>query len=366
MKPEAAAARPAGRALALALLVLIMAGAAAALFYVFKVDGPRAAAMATQMTEAERATTSLIAEVHAQREVVEALRQDQRQNSAQTGTFAAELARVAALAEAPRALDEDGLRLARLDHLLRSADVALRLARDPVAARLALEAAREDLLLTQPADKALSAAITEVLAGLDAAAWPPISSLDAEWAATQTGLEGLPVRAAPPPIAPAPVEGWSGVVGAIWRDLLGLVEIRKVEEADTALLDPARHALALAELRQEIGLMRGALWRRDTAAMRASVEVIAAELTRGFAPQAPEVAALQARLSVLRALELDPPLPSLAACLDSMPALHAAARAPPQPAATSSDALPAVPAASAAPPPTTQNLPPPARPRDIM
>ena len=364
MKPEgdgaAAPRRGTGPALAVVALVTTLATATAGGWWLLRIDAPRAAAHAVQIADADRATTSLIAELHAQRETIEELRRSLTQAAARDDALGAELGRVAARADAPRTLDEDGLRIGRIDHLIRSAALSLTLTRDVVAARTALAAARDSLEEASPLENTLRAAIAQVLAELDGVAEPEVLRLEAEWALTQTGLNELPVRAAARTEAPpAPVEGWRGVVSAIWQDLLGLVEIRRVEEADTALLDPARHALALAELRQEIGLLRGALVQRDAAAVQASVAVLSAGLDRSFAPEAPEVQALKARLQALQSLDLNPHLPSLAPCLDLLPAVHAEAAAKSR-----------APAANAVTPPSasgaTGTLPPPATPRDVM
>jgi uncharacterized protein HemX len=346
--------------LATTALVAAIATAAGGGWWLLRVDAPREAARAAQIADADRATTSLIAELHAQRETIEELRRVHTQAAARADSLEAELARVAARADAPRTLDEDGLRVGRIDHLIRSAALSLTLTRDVAAARTALTAARDSLDETSPLENTLRAAIAQILAELDRVAEPGVLRLEAEWASAQTGLDKLPVRAAARAEVPqTPVDGWRGVVSAIWQDLLGLVEIRRVEEADTALLDPARRALALAELRQEIGLLRAALVQRDAAAVRASVAVLSAGLDRSFAPEAPEVQALKARLETLESLDLDPRLPSLAPCLDLLPAVHAEAAAKAR-----------APAAAAAPMPSTSGgtdtLPPPATPRDIM
>ena len=360
MKPEgegtATPRRGAGPALSATALVVALATAAGGAWWLLRIDAPRTVARTAQLADADRTTTSLIAELHAQRETIEELRRAQTQAAARSDSLEAELGRVAARADAPRTLDEDGLRVGRVDHLIRSAALSLTLARDVVAARTALTAARDSLDETSPLENTLRAAIAQVLVALDDVVEPQVLHLEAEWALTQTGLDALPVRVAAQTKAPeAPVAGWRGVVAAIWQDLLGLVEIRRVEDADTALLDPARHALALAELRQEIGLLRVALVQRDAAAVQASVAVLSAGLERSFAPEAPEVQALKARLQTLKALDLDPRLPSLAPCLDLLPAVHAEAAAKARaPAVT--------PPASG----SSGTLPPPAMPRDIM
>ena len=364
MTPEqdvaAAPRRGVGPVLVATALIAALATAAAGVWWVLRIDAPREAAHVAQFADADRATTSLIAELHAQRETIEELRRAHTQAAARDDSLEAELGRVAARADAPRTLDEDGLRVGRLDHLIRSAALSLTLTRDVAAARTALTAARDSLDESSPLENTLRAALSQALVELDSVVEPDVLRLEAEWALTQTGLDTLPVRAATRAEAPpAPVQGWRGVVSAIWRDLLGLVEIRRVEDADIALLDPARHALALGELRQEIGLLRAALVQHDAAAVRASVAVLGAGLERSFAPEAPEVQALQARLRALESLDLNPRLPSLAPCLDLLPAVHAEAAAKARAPAPASAATPA--AGSA-----TGTLPPPATPRDIM
>ncbi|MEN9727992.1 MAG: hypothetical protein RL434_2358 [Pseudomonadota bacterium] len=352
-----------GRGTGLTALVVALATAGAGAWWTLKIDQPAQQRLEEALVANDRNVTSLIGEIHAQQKSLNALSAGEDAAGSRLVALEREVARLAKETASRRVPEGAMLRVARIGHLVHAADLALRMDRDPALARTALHAAQGQLEVLRPAEEALHTAIATALAALDAVAEPPLEATNAEWAAVSLALERLPVKLATD-TQPAtgddasqagPVAGWRGVLQAMWQDLLGLVEIRDLTTADEAFIDPARHALNLAAMRQEIGLLRAALLRRDAVSVKVSAEVLSQALTREFSPEAPEVQALHSKLAALREMELNPALPDLTECLALLPALNA------EPGAS-----PPAPPAPAAPADGTDFVPPPADPRDIM
>jgi len=351
-----------GRATGLIALAVALGTAGGAGWWVLRIDRPAQQRVDEVLATNDRSFTSLVADIHAQQKTLNELSAREDAARSQLAGLERELSRLAQETASRRAPEGAVLRLARIGHLVQAADLALRLEQDLRLARAALKAAQAQLEVMRPAEEALHAAIGVVLVALDGINEPPLDAANAEWAAVSLALERLPVKLAPTrtgtagePAGRQPVDGWRGVLQAMWQDLLGLVEIRELSTADEAFIDPARHALNLSAMRQEIALLRSALLRRDAVSVKVSTEVLSQSLTRDFAPEAPEVAALLKKLEALRDMNLNPALPSLAECLALLPTLGIE--------------LGGSPAASAAPAPsggTSDFAPPPADPRDIM
>ncbi len=344
-------------------LAVAVATAGAGAWWVLEIHRPAQQRLEAALVANDRNVTSLIGEIHAQQKSLNALSAGEDAAGTKLATLEREVGRLAEETASRRAPEGAVLRVARIGHLVHAADLALRMDRDPALAKIALHAAQGQLETLRPAEEALHTAIGTALAALDAVAEPPLEATNAEWAAVSLALERLPVKLVPgtQPAAgdeapqAAPVTGWRGVLQAMWQDLLGLVEIRDLTTTDEAFIDPARHALNVAAMRQEIALLRAALLRGDATSVKVSAEVLSQTLTRDFASEAPEVQALQNKLVVLREMELNPALPDLTECLALLPALNAEL-----------GASPPAPPAPAAPAEGADFVPPPADPRDIM
>lgn len=343
-------------------LAVALGSAGAGAWWVLQVNRPSQQRLDEVLAANDRSFTSLVAEIHAQQKSLNELSAQEDAARGRLAVLEREVSRLAQETASRSAPEGAMLRIARIGHLVHAADLALRLESDVQLARIALKAAQDELEVMRPAEQALHAAIGIVLTALDEVVAPPVDVANAEWAAVSLTLERLPVNLAPAAAETArgsagaePVEGWRGVLRAMWQDVLGLVEIRDLTTADAAFIDPARHALNLAAMRQEIALLRGALLRRDAASVAVSAEVLSQSLTRDFAPAAPEVAALLKQLEALRDLNLNPALPTLTECLSLLPALGAEL-----------DGGSAESPGPAQPGGETDFAPPPADPRDIM
>jgi uncharacterized protein HemX len=276
--------------------------------------------------------------------------QDER---AQTfATLTQEVTRISAELAASVTPTANLLRLARIEHLVKSADLSLRLLRDLAGADAALAAAQAELDPRVPLEAALQQSLRTDRAAIAEVVEPDMSALSAQWADTAQQIATLPWRAEPARASPsadsatAPAAGWRGVAAAIWQDLLHLVEIRNSTVADDVVLNPARETLVKAGLGTEIATLRYALAARDQRLARVCTATLKQALATHFEVTDPGVAAILAALTDLAALELAPVLPSLDASVHRLPNLYqrtssAAPTAPPteNPAATTSEPM---------------------------
>lgn len=351
--------RPGGsRNLALVALAVAIVTAGALAYWVVGVAGPSRARLDEILAGTDRDFTSLLAETRAQQQALSELSAGQAALQARFTSLTKSTEALAARVARSAVPEGHVLRIARVAHLVQVADLALRVENDPARALVALEAARNQLEPLRPVEAAFGESLAPVVAALQAVHLPPVAELSAEWAALSPGLEQLPLALAPArqtasAIATRP-EGWRGVLQAMWQDLLGLVEIKKLTPATRAFMDPARHALVIAMMREEIALLRVALLRRDDLSLRTSAQVLGTALERDFAADAPEVVELRGKLSALAGLELRPALPDLSRCLALLPTLSEDPAVLPAPV----------------PEPALENAsevePPPADPREIM
>lgn len=295
------------------------------------------------------------------------------------------------------------LRLARLEHFVAVADSRLRLARDLPGATLALSDAATLLDPDVPVEAAYARVLAAAQAAVAAVRQPDVAALAARWAAHAEAVPTLTWRdthetPADPPatpdetwdthqtgeaetrdtheteatrdtheteasgkvVEPAP-QTWKGVLAAVWSDLRGLIEVRRVGTVHEMPGDPAQHALLKGALQVEIAILRAALHARDTAALKSALTSVDHLLSRYFDTRQATVIAMRADLAALASLELAPPLPALNASLDGLRELRGALwRAN---GAGPASALRQVPVEAASPPtllpPPAPNAPPP-------
>lgn len=116
----------------------------------------------------------------------------------------------------------------------------------------------------------------------------------------------------------APVEGWRGVVSAIWDELRQLVVIQREDDPPTELLAPEERYFLYQNLRIELASARAAALRRDTRNLRASIELIQDWLERYFNTDAEAVVNIQESLAQMATVELQPELPDISGSLESV------------------------------------------------
>lgn len=337
----AAVVTPAGRGLAVTALLVAVLGAGGAVYWVERVYEPAQIRLAEALASNDRGYTGLGGELRALREKLIAIEQAAAARAAALATLTDEVTRITAELAAPATSSANLLRIGRVEHLVRSADLSLRLARDIGVADTALAAAQQELDGSAPLEAALHQSLAADRSSLAAIAEPDVAALGAQWADIARKIDGLPWRAGDPaattgepPAAPPAAATWRGIAASIWHDLLNLVEIRDTTAVDAAVLDPSREALVRAGLKSEITLLRAALFARDQRTVRASAAALRAALEQHFDAADGQVAAALTALATLETLELAPELPALDTSLRRLSALQAVRHPAPPPAAT--------------------------------
>ena len=235
--------------------------------------------------------------------------------------------------------------LREVHYLLTVAEQRLRLERDVATATAALESV--DRRLADRDDPTLIPVREKVIADLNALrAVTPVDTagLTLTLADLLTRVEKLPLKAGDigpgrTPAAPA-ADGtgtgaaedtaWRQALERVWKDLVGLVDIKSMGVPDDVIFDPGKRYLLQQNLRLELAAARLEVLRGDTANFRATLARVDQLLERYYDTQSPEVSAMRATLAPMAALELSPELPSLQQALELVRAqLSASAQPPP-------------------------------------
>ncbi|MDQ3775294.1 MAG: uroporphyrinogen-III C-methyltransferase, partial [Pseudomonadota bacterium] len=109
-----------------------------------------------------------------------------------------------------------------------------------------------------------------------------------------------------------PVQSFDEAVERVWNDLIGLVSIKPLGAEDARIFDPNFRELIEQQIELEISNARLELSRRDGAAFKATLGVLAGLFERYYDGADPAVASIQKRLGEMQALELSPPIPDVA------------------------------------------------------
>ncbi len=319
-----------GRGLALCALVVALLAAGGVGYWITRVYVPTQTKLDDALASSDRAYTGLGGELHALHEQLQTAEAAQVARDSRFTALTDDVAKLTTQLASSVAPTLNLLRRARVEHLVKTADFSLRVTRDRRAAEAALLAAESELDPSIPAEAALQQALRADQAVLAAVSEPEVDVLNAQWAEYARQLATLAWRdeegaAAPPVATVAPTADWRGIAAAIWRDLLNLVEIRTLTEADKTHLDPAREALINAGIQTEVTTLRSALQSRNTAAAHTSAAVLLDSLRAYHKADDPALAPLRAALLQLAEIDLAPPLPSLAASLRGLETLQRAA-----------------------------------------
>lgn len=349
-----APARNFGRAWLVAAVGIALLAAIAA-WWQLQVYAPDQAMLVDAQADVARALARLTDDVEALRARVDA----------QEAALAGHAPALADVRDALDALDQrltngaapvaQSLRLARIEHDVAVADTRLRLARDLPGATLALSDAAALLDPEIPVEAAYARVLAAAQAALAAVQQPDVVALAARWAThaeevpalrwrdtheTAAGSHETETRdthqtgetrdthetdAAGKAVGLAP-QTWKDLLAAVWGDLRGLIEVRRVGSVHEMPGDPAQHALLKGALQIEIATLRAALHARDTAALKSALTSVEHLLARYFDTRQATVIAMRADLAALANLELAPPLPPLKASLDGLRELRGALR----------------------------------------
>lgn len=216
--------------------------------------------------------------------------------------------------------------LAEAEYLLRLANHRLILARDPVTAATALEAADQILMkMADPALQGVRQAIAGEIAALRTVALPDVPGLAARIGAIIPQLANLPVKARergeqPPAQAQvAEVSGeapaWKGYLLKVWEELKSLVVIRREDKAVAPLLPPQEQTYLQYNLMLKLEGARLALIQGDAQTWRQSLQDAHDWLHEFHDPDAPAVRAVLTMIEEIRNSEVSPPLPDISGSL---------------------------------------------------
>ena len=223
--------------------------------------------------------------------------------------------------------NRDEWQLAEIEQVLAIAQQQLQLAGNVRSALLALQLAesrlsRADRPQFQPVRRALARDI-ERLNALPAADLTGMSrQLDAVLAAIDDlplAFDGRLQRAAPEAAAPAADAGALARFGAsLWRDLKGLVVVRRADAPEPPLLPPAQAYFLRENLRLRLLNARLALLSRNQPVFQSDLRAAGAWLQRYFDSRAQSVADAAASLRELQASPIRFELPSITDSLDAV------------------------------------------------
>ncbi|MDQ3582398.1 MAG: uroporphyrinogen-III C-methyltransferase, partial [Pseudomonadota bacterium] len=144
-----------------------------------------------------------------------------------------------------------------------------------------------------------------------------------------------------------PVQSFDEAVERVWNDLRGLVSIKRLGAEDARIFDPNFRKLIEQQLHLEITNARLELSRRNGAAFKAALGVLAGLFERYYDGADPAVASIRKRLAEMQTLELSPPIPDVATSIKALREYVLARRKLPPPEAPARDDNAATPDAGA-------------------
>lgn len=225
--------------------------------------------------------------------------------------------------------------ISEAEYYLNIANAQVQLARNPQVALRALQLADEKLRdAGDPKLTPVRALLADEMTALRAVPQPDIEGLMLAISSLARALPDLPLaREAPQRYGQGGQSGdktsglaraWSRIVEAV----LGLVRIKRTDEAAVPLRTPAEEALLLRRLEAELELARGALLNGRTQLYRSLLDDVKNSLRREFDDDAPAVRAAINQLADLSRTELPDSLPDISGSLDLLMQLSPEASAP--------------------------------------
>jgi len=225
--------------------------------------------------------------------------------------------------------------LAEIEYLLIIASQRLLLERDVKTAVAALRSADERLrTLSHPDLLGLRQHLIADLNSLQAVTLPDLEG-HALYLADLIGRVGeLPLRplefepenAEPSEAGGAGQEGASSIWVELWRELVSIVDVERLDVPDAVLVDPTGRRLLYDGVRLELISARISVLRRDTDNMQASIGIVERLLSQYFDPRDPAAANILDTLQQMQAVQLAPELPTVTGSLNAVRALRAKAQ----------------------------------------
>ncbi len=315
----AAASSGGGRGLVIAVLALLVLIAVALSGYAFYLSYQLQASQAETATRQQTLADDLAEISSEQRQTRDELaRLEQARESTQ--------AALDRLVERER-MDNFDWAMAEVEYLTIIALQRLNLAQDVDTALAALEAAARRVKdIDNPALIPVREQLTKDINALRAVPETDIEGMALYLADLVDRAEQLPLaddsvtRSLPraTDAGEEPVEGWRGMLQAIWDEIRQLVVIQRTDDPPTELLAPEERYFLYQNLRIELANARSAVLQRDGRNLEASIELIQDWLERYFNTDAEAVANIQDSLAQMATVELAPELPDISGSMESV------------------------------------------------
>ena len=216
-------------------------------------------------------------------------------------------------------------RLAEVEYLLIVANTRLSLEHDRNTALVALQTADQKLrAIGDPAFVPVRQTIAREITALKAVQMPDITGMALRLGSLAEAVQDLPLLDTqvhgPGPAVESSKEDyksldWSDIPGAVWKDIRGLVVIRRTDRPIEPLLPPAQEWYLRQNLQLKLEQARFSLLRQQTALFRHQIGEARGWLEAWFDNDASAVKSLVAALDELGKVDLQPQLPDISESL---------------------------------------------------
>ncbi len=223
------------------------------------------------------------------------------------------------------ARDRDQWTLSDIEQIVLTASQQLQLAGNVKAAIIALETADQRLLrLDKPQFTRLRQAIANDLARLHATPFVDQTGISLKLSAMAGNVEQWPLASAHTKKPAKTEESGSTLTQDLLAEFKNLVQIRRLDQGEPALLMPEQEYFLRHNLELRLLTARLALLSRDTAGYQSDLNAAGRLLARYFNTQDAAVAAAQAELRRLATQNAAPRLPELKESLAAIESYHQA------------------------------------------
>lgn len=221
------------------------------------------------------------------------------------------------------ARDRDQWALSDIEQILLTASQQIQLAGNIKTAIIGLETADQRLLrLDKPQFTHLRQAIGNDLARLRATPFVDQTGISLRLNALSENIEHWPLSSAHTKAPAKDGKARSGLTQNLLSEFKNLVQIRRLEQGEPALLTPEQDYFLRQNLKLRLLTARLSLLSRDAAGYQADLQAAGKLLARYFNTQDAAVAAAQAELGKLAALNAAPKLPELKESLAAIESYH--------------------------------------------
>jgi uroporphyrin-3 C-methyltransferase len=332
---ESAPARPASRWPLLTIVALLLAIGGGAYWWHENVYRPNQSRLEANAVDLAARQDSLAAELGVARDAMaerDTTTEALRSAVGETSSAQQELRRsVSRLYERQSQTSVDWI-LAEAEYLVLAASQRLALEGDVRTAVAALRAADERLRSAEHPDLIpVRNQLIKDITALEGVTLPDVEGIALYLASAIDTVDDLPTK----PIADE-IQTFSEsqatefsseepfeILRAMWRDLIGLVEVKDEQLPDSVLFDPELRYFLQQNLKLELASARLSVLRVDTGNLNASAGLIRKLLVTYYDVDDPRVESMIKRLDEIARVELQPGLPNISASLDMLRASRA-------------------------------------------